>query len=114
MPSPIYTAENCRFAYQLNWSLSIFTTGVLTDATQWLHPLKVAVEADGVRVLEHRLTDDRTHQFLLSTKPHVSPAQAIRSVKGRLQYLLRRQSPKALRRNYHIHSIGSATRDCVE
>jgi REP element-mobilizing transposase RayT len=114
MPSPIYTADNCRFAYQLNWSLSIFTTGALADATQWLEPLKAAVEADGVRILEHRLKDGRTHQFLLSTKPHVSPAQAIRSVKGRLQYLLRNQSPKALRRNYHIHSIGSATRDCIE
>src|SRR5262245_803592 len=105
MSEPIYTADNCRFAYQLNWSLAVFTTGVLAEAAEWLDPLKAAVEADGVRILEHRLKDDRAHQFLLSTKPHVSPAQTIRSVKGRLQYLLRSQSPKALRRNYHIHSI---------
>ena len=38
----------------------------------------------------------------------------IRSVRGRLQYLVREQHPKALQRNYAVRSIGAATRTVVE
>ena len=38
----------------------------------------------------------------------------IRSVKGRLQNLIRQQAPKAFQRNYCVRSIGSATRQVVE
>jgi len=50
----------------------------------------------------------------VSTKPHIAPSEIIRSTKGRLQHLIRAQSPKAFRRNYCIRSIGSATRTVVE
>ena len=106
MLQPIYTAENCRFAYQLNWSLSIFSLDALPGPSDWLSQLKASTEPDGVRVLEYCVKDNTVHQFLLSTKPHVSPSQAIRSVKGRWQYLLRERMPQAFRRNYHIQSVG--------
>jgi REP element-mobilizing transposase RayT len=38
----------------------------------------------------------------------VAPSQAVRSVKGRLQYLVRQRLPRAFHRNYAIHSVGSA------
>src|SRR5687768_5904618 len=107
MEAPFYTTQNCRVAYQLNWSLSIFWHDPVESPDSWLEPLKVIVEEDGVRVLEHRLSAKNVSQFLLSTKPQVSPSAAIRSVKGRLQYLVRQQRPIAFRRNYSIHSVGS-------
>lgn len=88
MPPPIYTPENCNFAYQLDWSLSVFwRTAPATDA--WLPALQQATEADGVRVLRHRFERPDRSLFLVSTRPAV-PVQAIpKSVKGRLQYLVR-------------------------
>jgi REP element-mobilizing transposase RayT len=64
-PSPIYTSENCRPAYQLNWSLSVFWNHALT-AADWLSELQAATEADGVRVLEHRFARADISQFLVS------------------------------------------------
>lgn len=113
MPEPIYTIDNCCTAYQLNWSLAIFWK---QDAPpdKWLAALQQATEPDGTRVLEHRFTKANVSQFLLSTQPHVAPSMAIRSVKARLQYLLRDKLPKAFRRNYSIHSVGSANVDAVQ
>ena len=114
MKSPFYTAQNCRAAYQLNWSLSVFWHDPVMSPDSWLEPLKVIVENDGVRVLEHRLSAKNVSQFLLSTKPQVSPSAAIRSVKGRLQYLVRQERPKAFRRNYSILSVSSANLETIE
>jgi REP element-mobilizing transposase RayT len=107
---PIYTLENCRTAYQLNWSLSIFWLQPPSPVT-WLEALQMATEPDGVRVLNHRFAGDKLSQFLVSTKPEVSPHALVRSVKGRLQYLLRGERPKALQRNYSLRSVGSVTRN---
>ena len=114
MPDPLYTADNVRLAYQLNWSLAIFWTQPAVEPNAWLQQLKDATEPDGVRILEHRVARPNVSQFLLSTKSHVSPAMCIRSVKGRLQYLVRSKVPKAFRRNYSIQSLGSANQQEVE
>lgn len=106
---PIYTTENCRAAYQLNWSLSVFWSTPGPTADQWLDPLRSSTERDGVRVLEHRFKSPDISQFLLSTRPEIVPTEVIRSVKGRLQHLIRDRVPKAFRRNYSIHSIGTAS-----
>jgi REP element-mobilizing transposase RayT len=111
---PIYTPENTVPAYQLNWSLSVFWRAAPLDAAAWLDALTAATEPDGIRVLEHMLGDSRTSQFLLSTKPSVSPARLLRFLKGRLQHLVRDAVPKALRRNYSLRSIGAAKRSVVE
>ena len=67
-----------------------------------------------MRVIKHRLTTGQASQFFVSSKPQVTPADLIRSVKGRLQYIIRSDDPKAFRRNYSLRSIGSATRTVVE
>ncbi len=50
----------------------------------------------------------------MSTQPHVVPINIPARVKGRLQYLIRGQTPKAFDRNYTLRSIGSTKRDKLE
>ncbi len=111
--APIYTADNCRPAYQLNWSLTVFWQEPIGDA-EWLEDLKKATEPDGVRLLEHCFRQPDISQFLVSTTPAVSPPQLIRSVKGRLQHLVRARLPRAFRRHYGVRSIGSVDRATIE
>ena len=111
---PIYTPANTTAAYQLNWSLALFWRVAVVNDSAWLDPLSRATEHDGVRILKHEQTDARTSLFLLSTKPPVSPVHILRSVKGRLQHLVRDAMPRALQRNYSLQSVGSAKRDVVE
>jgi len=112
-PTPIYTSENCRAAYQLNWSLALFWSGPTADDA-WLAELQVATEPDGVRILKHRFAKPGVSQFFVSTRPETAPERLVWSVKGRLQHLLRRQRPKAFHRNYGLRSVGSATREAIE
>jgi len=111
--SPIYTADNCKAAYQLNWALALFWHEPVRQAG-WLAELQLTTEPDGVRVLEHRLVKPNVSQFLVTSRPEVSPERLVWSVKGRLQHLVRREHPKAFRRNYGLRSLGSATRQLVE
>jgi REP element-mobilizing transposase RayT len=113
MPEPIYTAENCHPAYQLRWSLALFADG-LPGPEKWLQRLKEAVEPDKVRILEQRHKPPNVWFFLLSTKPPVSPAKIVKSVKGRLQHLVRADVPSAFRRNFSLTAVGDARRDVVE
>jgi REP element-mobilizing transposase RayT len=112
--NPIYTPDNTNPAYQLNWGLTLFWRQSPVPDRNWLSALKEVTESDCVRVLKHQVTSQEASQFFISTKPSVSPPQLIRSVKGRLQHLIRQQLPKAFRRNYCLRSIGSATRETVE
>lgn len=114
MPEPIYTAANCEAAYKLNWSLSVFWTSMPPASATWLEALGKVTEPDGVRILEHRLLKNNVSQFLISTRPEVAPAALVRSIKGRLQHLVRSLLPKAFRRNYGLRSIGDAGADVVE
>jgi REP element-mobilizing transposase RayT len=113
MLTPVYTAENCRAAYQLNWSLAVFWNARPPNPEGWLPALREVTERDDVRVLEH-LLDDNVSQFLLSTQPATRPPDIARSIKGRLQYLVREQMPQAFRRNYGLYSVGSAKRAGIE
>ena len=114
MPAPIYTPENCRAAYRLYWSLAIFWKSAALPTGGWLEALANATENDGVRLLEHRHTKSNVSQFLISTRPETAPADIARSVKGRLQYLVRASAPKAFRRNYGLRSVGDARGDVVQ
>jgi REP element-mobilizing transposase RayT len=113
-PEPIYTAENCTPAYQLRWSLSLFANAELPAAGGWHDRLKTLVERDHVRLLEYQSKPPNAHLFLLSTKPNVSPPQIVKSVKGRLQTLIRDAAPKAFRRNFSLTSLGDTKRRVVE
>src|SRR5205807_3695960 len=96
------------------WSLAVFWHAPAPESAGWLKALKEAVEPDGVRVLEHHQRNPKVSQFLLSSNCATTPAQMIRSVKGRLQYLVRREQPKAFQRNYSIKSVGEVRRHVVE
>ncbi len=87
-PVPLYALENCTAAYQLNWSLSLFGREALPPICAWQNALTQATEADGVRVLEQRFTKPNLVQFLLSSKPDRAPSHVVRSIKGRLQYIV--------------------------
>ena len=101
-------------AFQLNWGLTVFWRQQSIPDSEWLVELQTATEPDGVRILKHRITTNDASQFFVSTVPNVSPSQMIRSVKGRLQYLIRDHQPKAFQRNYAVRSIGAATRTVTE
>lgn len=111
---PIYTSENVVPAYQLNWGLTLHWRKQPIAEDAWIEELRKVTEPDGVRVLRHRFMPGNMSQFFVSTKPNVSPSQIIRSVKGRLQNIVRFRQPKAFQRNYCIRSIGSATRSVIE
>jgi REP element-mobilizing transposase RayT len=111
---PLYTSANCRAAYQLRWSLALFNRVDLSPIQTWSDALGEVVERDGVRLLESHIRQPRLSLFLLSTQPSVSPPQIVKSVKGRLQHLLRPAAPKAFRRNFSLTSVGEVRRDVVE
>jgi REP element-mobilizing transposase RayT len=111
---PLYTPANTEPAYQLNWGLTLFWRDQPLSEAAWLAELQQATEGDGVRVIKHRTTTGGASQFFVSTLPAVSPSQLIRSVKGRLQHLVRQEVPRAFQRNYCVRSIGSARRSVVE
>jgi REP element-mobilizing transposase RayT len=111
---PLYTKGNCKAAYRLRWSLALFTTTELPQAETWRIELGKAVERDGVRLLESRFHQPGVWLFLLSTLPQVAPPQIVKSVKGRLQHLVRASAPKAFRRNFSLTSVGDARREVVE
>src|SRR5262245_5707539 len=89
--------SNCSVAYQLNWLLSLFSRSLLPPSSPWLSALQAATEPDGVRILEFHASRENVLQFFVSTLPQASPADVVRSVKGRLQYLVRDEAPRAFR-----------------
>jgi REP element-mobilizing transposase RayT len=100
-------------AYQLNWSVTAFPKVALPRPDTWIEELKAATEADGVRILELRAPSTNAIQMFVSTQPHLSPAAIVASLKGRLQYLVRHQTPKAFRRNYRIDSVGDVNTETL-
>ena len=93
----IYTAENCTPAYQLRWSLSLFTKKPIPPSEEWLEKVQKGAESDGVRILEVTPFDSGVWSFLLSTQPHVAPARIVRAIKGRLDGAVRKVAPKKRR-----------------
>lgn len=112
--APIYTATNTKSAFQLNWSLSLFLRDDVRSIEVPVDDLSDAIQRDDLRLLEYRRASDRSHQFFVSSMPHLAPAEIIRSLKGRCQYLLKSVCPRAFRRNYHLTSIGAADRATLE
>ena len=111
--APIYTSDNCKFAYQLRWSLTLFWRSPPTS-DEWLSTLRSATKADGIRILQHRFGRNDCSLFLVSTRPDVAPSKILWSVKGRLQHLLGNQTSRAFQRNYDLQSIGSTRGEKVE
>lgn len=111
--SPIYTVDNTSVAWQLEWTLTLFWREA-TYGSPWLNDLKACLENDGIRILAHQRGESSRSQFLLSMRPDVKPVEVAGNTKGRLQYLLRDETPAAFRRNYDLHSLGSTQLEKVE
>src|SRR5262249_1950272 len=109
MHTPLYTADNCKPAYQLDWSYALFWRSPPANLN-WFADLQPLCEADRVRLLQHEFKPPNVSQFLVSTQPHVTPRLIAQRVKGRLQHLIKSELPKAFRRNYCLRSIGSTRR----
>lgn len=112
-PVPIYNVENTNFAFQLLWSVAVFWKH-RGPGDAWLPELKTQCESAGLRILQHRLTENSSSLFLASTRPTETGGEVVRGIKGRLQTLVRSDRPNALRRNYELHSVGSTTRGKTE
>ena len=114
MPTPLYTPLSCSSpAYQLNWSYALFWHSPTADAS-WLKPVSTVLEADDIRILQHHFAQPTTSQFLVSTRPSVSPKIIAQRIKSRLQHLVRDTTPNAFARNYSLRSIGTTTREVVD
>ncbi|MCX7049098.1 MAG: hypothetical protein NTX50_26885, partial [Candidatus Sumerlaeota bacterium] len=94
---PYYTLQNVTAAYQLNWSVDLFWKSAIAD-NSWLPHLSAVIQPDGIHLLEHRFLRPDISQILISTQPHLAPQNFIKIIKGRLQYLLRENHPKAFMR----------------
>ncbi|MEZ6031921.1 MAG: transposase [Planctomycetaceae bacterium] len=113
-PAPLYTVENCGAAYQLRWSLALFPSLPLPPSNQWLNDLKAVTVRDNVRILDHHALPNGTVQFLLSTQPAVVPPAIVKSIKGRLQTVLRPLAAVGFRRNFRLTSVGEVSVQVVE
>jgi REP element-mobilizing transposase RayT len=110
---PIYTAQNCKIAYQLDWSFSLFWKSS-PGSDNWFSNLQESLEQDGIRLLNHRFPSITSSLFLVSSRPDVPPLMIPQRIKGRLQQIVRQQHPKAFQRNYELRSIGSTHREKIE
>ena len=79
----------------------------------WFRRLSTTTEADGIRLLGHRFEGPTISPLAASSRPHVTPALILQRVKGKLQYAVRDERPKALKGNYAIR-VGRVTREVVE
>ena len=111
--TPIYRPENCQSAFQLNWSVAVFGLHDFSPKTTWYEQLKIATEADGVRILEVYIPQPRVAQFFVSTRPDLAPSDIVRLLKGRWQDILRSMHAKSFRRNYFIGSVGNANSETL-
>lgn len=112
-PTPIYTSDNVKFAYQLRWGATIHWHLKINEDV-WLEPLCNQLEDDGIRVLSWRWLNESACQFALSTKPNVTPLFISQRLKGRLHHLCKATSPRPLRKHFALRSFGTQDRRVVE
>ena len=113
MVEPVYTSDVVTPAWQLIYSLTVFWK-ISPGTDSWLAELTAQVEADGLRILEHRFRDGLTSMFLISTTPDVAPVLIPARIKGRLQHLLKSAFPQPFQRNYDLVSLGSTRGEKTE
>jgi REP element-mobilizing transposase RayT len=112
-PDPIYTSDNCNFAFQLRWGITIFWQHPVVDSL-WFADFEEALKKDGIRILSWRWLADDAMQFAVSTLPTASPIFIIQRIKGRIQFAVREHAPKALRAHYAVRSYGTQEREIIE
>lgn len=111
---PRYTSNNCSAAYQLNWSLSVFGRESLPSPAASIQQLREAIAKDHLKILEFNDKLTNIVQFFVSSRSDLNPADIVRLIKGRWQYLRRSIESIEFRRNYRITSVGSANADVLD
>jgi len=115
-PQPLYDPATATAAYSLRyaWSGWCAAGGFPQDIARHIIALRPAWEADGLRVLEHRVQDDML-QILFSVTPQVSPEFIAARAKGRLDHAFRKAGiPVSFTRKVAVRSLGENTRADVE
>jgi REP element-mobilizing transposase RayT len=113
---PLYDPSKVKPAYHLRYSWTGWPSQRKFHEmpVQLLDNLKPIWETDGIKLLEHRWTDEKV-QLLFSTKPSVSPVDLAARAKGRLDHAIRGAGLRMpLSRKLAVRSIGDNTREEVE
>ena len=112
--NPLYLPTNTTAAYQLNWSLSVFGKVSLPTPQACIEPLRESVARDDLKILEFLHRPPNVVLFFVSSQPHTSPSQIIRSIKGRWQNISRPLEQIDFRRNYRISAVGTAKSEVLD
>ncbi len=115
LPQPLYAAESANPAYCLRYCWTGFPSTMFTLPSEAvLRKIKPLWEADGLRLLEHRWSEEKI-QLTFSASTEVSPTFVAHRAKGRLQYALRTAgSPQRFSRKVSVRSLGNNTSQTVE
>ena len=114
--SPLYAADACALAFQLRYAWTGWPSGDKFDHTlqQLIEDTKSLWETDGLRVLQHRWTDDQI-QILFSVTPDVSPLFVATRAKGRLDHAIRTAGETLpFSRKVALRAVGDNTREDIE
>jgi len=115
-PRALYDPARVKPAYQLRFSWTGWPSrGPFAETpTELLSSVEALWERDGLRLLEHRWTEEYV-QLLFSATPAVSPTLLAARAKGRLDHALRNADlPMDFSRKVAVRSVGDNTRAEVE
>jgi REP element-mobilizing transposase RayT len=112
--APLYTAENCKPAFQLRWSLACFSRNTLFLPPDFQKQINALAERHGVRVLEAFQSSDTKFQLLISSIPKLPPSKIVKLAKGSMQHVLRLKSVVSLSRNFRLVATGAANLSAAE
>ena len=115
-PQPLYSADNVNPAYELRYSWTGWPAcPPLPVDTSVLLDLKPLWEGDGMRLLEHRCSEEMI-QLTFSAQPAVSPVFLAGRTKGRLQHALRKAASNftGFSRKVSVNTVGHNCREDVE
>ena len=111
--APIYTRENCLFAYQLHWELVISWRFKVSDS-RWYENLRKRILSTGIQISNHRFLQPGTSRFLVSTCPNLAPLALVDNVQELLQDIVRVELPHALHNTFRLRSLGILSRATLE
>ena len=115
-PQPLYDPSEANPAYHLRYTWTGWPSQHKFEQTpvELLHRIEPLWEEDGIRLLEHRWTDEMV-QLLFSAKPNVSPLLLATRAKGRLDHAIRTAGlHMPLSRKFAVRSVGNNTTHEVE
>ena len=110
---PIYSRENCLFAYRLHWALVMYWRFQVVDS-RWLNSLRKSLRRDGIQLESHRFLKPGLSHFQISSCPDISPAQLANRVQQELQKIVWDEMPHAFKSQYRLCSLGLMSRATVE